>query len=89
MPKLICYVYVSSLEKNLLKIESRFKIICKTHSSFSCFKEISLVIDDFSREDVGVYTCTATNSFGMKESKVRIYGKKSNFNRRLLILSKL
>ena len=37
--------------------------------------EISLVIDNFDREDVGVYTCTATNSFGTKESKARLYGK--------------
>ena len=37
--------------------------------------EISLVIDNFDRKDVGVYTCTATNSFGTKESKARIYGK--------------
>lgn len=37
--------------------------------------EVTLTIDNFSREDIGVYTCVSTNSLGLKESTVRVYGK--------------
>ena len=39
--------------------------------------ELTLEIAQFSQRHVGLYTCTATNSFGMKENKVRIYGKRT------------
>ena len=39
--------------------------------------ELMLEIAQFSQRHVGLYTCTATNSFGMKENKVRIYGKRT------------
>lgn len=35
--------------------------------------EVTLTIDNFSREDIGVYTCVSTNSLGLKESTVRVY----------------
>ena len=35
--------------------------------------ELSMTIDEFTEDDVGVYTCTSTNSLGIKESTVRVY----------------
>ena len=35
--------------------------------------ELKMTIDEFTKEDEGVYTCTSTNSLGIKESTVRVY----------------
>ena len=37
--------------------------------------EVTLTINEFVKEDVGLYTCVSTNSLGLKESDVRVYGK--------------
>ena len=42
---------------------------------FTYKTEVMLTIDKFSKEDVGLYTCVSTNSLGLKESDVRVYGK--------------
>ena len=36
--------------------------------------EVMLSIDTFTKEDEGIYTCVSTNSIGLKESTVRVYG---------------
>ena len=36
---------------------------------------VSLTIDNFAVEDIGLYKCVSTNSLGMKESNVRVYGE--------------
>ena len=41
---------------------------------FTYKTEVTLTIDNFAKEDVGVYTCVSTNSLGLKESNVRVYG---------------
>ena len=42
---------------------------------FTYKTEVTLTIDEFVKEDVGLYTCVSTNSLGLKESDVRVYGK--------------
>lgn len=36
--------------------------------------EVTLTIDVFTKDDEGIYTCVSTNSIGLKESTVRVYG---------------
>ena len=36
---------------------------------------MTLTIDEFVKGDVGLYTCVSTNSLGLKESDVRVYGE--------------
>lgn len=40
---------------------------------FTYKTEVTLTIDEFVKEDVGLYTCVSTNSLGLKESDVRVY----------------
>ena len=40
---------------------------------FTYKTEVSMTIDEFTKDDVGVYTCTSTNSLGIKEGTVRVY----------------
>ena len=42
---------------------------------FTYKTEIILTIDEFAKEDIGMYTCVSTNSLGLKESNVRVYGE--------------
>ena len=38
----------------------------------------TLIIKKFSKGDVGTYTCMSTNSLGMNQGTVRLYGKGSS-----------
>ena len=71
-PSAITYWVRRNLEKEeMLLNRPQYNI---EEQKFTYKTEVTLTIDTFSKEDVGIYTCVSTNSLGLKESTVRVYG---------------
>jgi len=50
-------------------------VIEETRLSYKVY--MKLTIRNFSRKDIGIYNCLATNSIGRAEESIRVHGKEA------------